>query len=523
MLAAVVLFYAWLAIMGRPVTDGGVRELLSGPFPQGALWKPLTLAMLGQVNWHLVLGQASQVGMILIISVISLLLNAGGIELATRQDMDLNQELRAAGLANLAAGLLGGPAGYHYLGDSVLAHKMGAQSRATVVIASLMCALVLFLGASILSFIPKLLVGGLLLFLGLSFLVEWVYDAWFKLPHIDYSLVLVILGVVGAFGFLQGVGVGMGIALLLFVVKYSRVNVRKHVLTGANYHSTVDRPLAHRQLLREKGERLYILQLQGFIFFGTAQALLDSIRDRLAEGSLPRPDYLILDFRRVTGFDSSAVSIFLRIKQLSEAASILLIFTQLSAEMQRHLDQGGMSNPAGDVFCTFPNLDYGVEWCEDRILADEKLTCADRGSLHDQLANAFSGHGQAERFMSYLERMDLPAGYQLIQQGEPSDSLYFIDSGSATAQLELGDGRSIRLRTMLCGTVVGEVGVYLGHMRTASVVTAEPSTLYCLSTSAIGRMEVEEPEVASALHRWIARLMADRLSENNTTLVAVLD
>jgi len=523
MLAAVVVFYAWLALMGKSVTDVGVRKLLLGPFPQGVLWKPWTPTLLAQVDWPLVLGQASQVGMIAIVSVISLLLNAGGIELATRQDMDLNHELRAAGFANLAAGLFGGPAGYHYLGDSVLAYKMRAQSRTTIVVASLMCALALFLGASILSYIPKLLVGGLLLFLGLSFLVEWVYDAWFKLPRVDYCLVLLILGVVGAFGFLQGVGVGIGLALLLFVVKYSRVNVVKQVLTGANYHSTVDRPLAQRQLLRAKGERLYILQVQGFIFFGTAQVLLDHIRDRLAARNLPKPGYLILDFRRVTGFDSSAVSIFLRIKQLCEAAAIHLVFTQLSAEMLRQLDQGGLSKPAGDVFHIFPNLDYGVEWCEDQIVAAERMTCADRGGLHEQLATAFSGPSQVERFMGYLERMDVPAGYQLFQQGDLSDAMYFIDSGSATAQLELSDGRTIRLRTMLCGTVVGEVSVCLGDVRTATVVTAQPSTLYRLSIGAIGRMEAEEPEVAAAPHRWLARLMADRLAENNATLVAVLD
>lgn len=44
-----------------------------------------------------------------VISAIALLLNASGLELATRRDIDMNREMKAAGVANLAAGLQGGP------------------------------------------------------------------------------------------------------------------------------------------------------------------------------------------------------------------------------------------------------------------------------------------------------------------------------------------------------------------------------------------------------------------------------
>ncbi len=42
--------------------------------------------------------------------------------------------------------------------------------------------------------------GGLLLFLGLSFLVTWVVDARKKLPRSDYLVVLLILVVIGVLG-----------------------------------------------------------------------------------------------------------------------------------------------------------------------------------------------------------------------------------------------------------------------------------------------------------------------------------
>ena len=460
---AVLLFYGLLWLTNTSLADAGARGWLLGPFPQGGLWPPLTPFALTQVNWAAIVGQLDKLGTILIISVVSLLLNATGLELAVRRDIDLNRELQAAGIANLVAGLGGGLAGYHYLGNSVLVYKMGARSRLVGLFSAALCGAVLLVGASLLSFFPKPVLGGLLLFLGLSFLVEWVYDAWFKLPRTDYALVLVILVIVGAVGFLQGVGVGIGIAVVLFVVEYSRIRVVKHTLSGANFRSTVDRPSSHRQHLREQGGQLYILQLQGFIFFGTAQNLLNQMHQRLKDAGLQALRFVVLDFRRVSGFDSSALSSFVRMKQLAETHNIRLVFTHLSPGMQRQLEKAGLAGGRDELIRVMPTLDHGVEWCEDQFLATESARLAvAQEALPIQLERVFPESANVARFMGYLDHMQVSAGYYLIRQGDASDDLYFIESGSATAQFELDDGRSVRLRTVHGGTVVGEVGLYLG-------------------------------------------------------------
>jgi len=73
------------------------------------------------------------------------------------------------------------------------------------------------------------------------------------------------------------------------------------------------------------------------------------------------------------------------------------------------------------------------------------------------------------------------------------------------------------------GTTVGEMGMYLGTVRTASVVADRPSKVYRLSRSALKEMERNDPELAAYLHRWMARLLAERLAENNRTIEALLD
>jgi SulP family sulfate permease len=92
-----------------------------------------------------------------------------------------------------------------------------------------------------------------------------------------------------------------------------------------------------------------------------------------------------------------------------------------------------------------------------------------------------------------------------------SDDMYLIESGEATAWLELEGGARRRLRTMGPGTVVGESGMYLKAKRSATVLTNGPSILYRLSTESLAKMTREAPHVAAAFHQFVARLLAERM------------
>jgi len=89
--------------------------------------------------------------------------------------------------------------------------------------------------------------------------------------------------------------------------------------------------------------------------------------------------------------------------------------------------------------------------------------------------------------------------------------------------LESEDGEIMRLRSIRSGTVVGELGLYLKGERTANVVTTQKSVLYRLQLDSMKKMETENPDVASALHEWIARLLAERMTDNNHAIEALLD
>jgi SulP family sulfate permease len=80
----------------------------------------------------------------------------------------------------------------------------------------------------------------------------------------------------------------------------------------------------------------------------------------------------------------------------------------------------------------------------------------------------------------------------------------------------------MRLRTMGPGAVVGELALYLGTPRTASVVTDTPSVVYRLSRQTMDELAETEPALAAALHRLFAMLLAERLADTLRTVEALV-
>ncbi len=517
-----IVFYAVVWASGYSVSHLRAGGWLLGPFPEGGLWRPLNLSLLAQVHWDLIAQQAGNIAAIAFISIVAMLLNSNALELIAKRDIDLNRELMTTGLANIAGGFAGSSIGYHYLGFSSIPFRMNINSRWVAVFSAMVTGFVLFFGASLLSMIPTLMAGGVLFFLGITFLVEWLYDAWFQLPRVDYVLVVLILLVVGTFGFLEGVGTGLAIAIVIFVVNYSRIDIVKDALTGSSYQSSTERPFEHRQLIKRLGEQIQILRLHGFVFFGTSQSLVKRVNDGLKDSGHERLRYLILDFQHVTALDSSAAFSFVRLKQLADAHKFHLLLTELDNQTRTQLTRAGLREEDSWIHF-FPSMDYGMEWCESKLLVEEGgSTIIRAGSLGAQLKRLLPSSEHVGRFMTYLEKQEVAEFHIVINRGDAPESMYFIDSGQLTTRLEMSHGKFIRLRNQGGGTMVGEMGLFLNQSRTATVVADQPSVLYRLSLDSYNKMMQDDPDLAFHLHQWIGRVLSVRLAENNHTLEALL-
>ncbi|MBK6792893.1 MAG: SLC26A/SulP transporter family protein [Anaerolineales bacterium] len=524
LLGSIALFYLAFFLTGTSIQDATTRGLLLGKVGGDAIWQPFAIgSKLLEANWMAILGQSGNIAIVLVLSVIGFLLNASALELTTRQDIQLNHELRSVGVANIVSGLLGGLVGYHMVGDTALNFRVGARGKLPGIVTGIVCAGIFLLGSSLLAYLPRPLLGGLLFFLGLEFLVEWVVTGWKKLSRSDYFVTLLILIVIAATNFLVGVGVGLAAAIVLFVVNYSRINVVRHALSGADVTSNVERCTYHQRVLKDKlGQQIYILELQGFLFFGTANALLDQMRVRLDDSTQPKIRFLIFDFHRVSGFDSSAVISFVKCRQITETQGITLVLTNLSAQMQKRFELDNLSESQNGIRI-FPDLDHGLEWCEEQLLDIEQVTTLHTPvTLSAQLADSGFERSNTKRLLNYLERVTFKEGETLIKQGDEADRLYFIEMGIVSVYLELGDQKRVRLRTLGLGTAIGETGLYFGTTSTASAIAELPVTAYRLTRAALAEMKQKEPELAASFHEFSARLLSERLISITRTLETVL-
>jgi SulP family sulfate permease len=172
--------------------------------------------------------------------------------------------------------------------------------------------------------------------------------------------------------------------------------------------------------------------------------------------------------------------------------------------------RGGF-HESSDGLRFFPDLDHGVEWCEDEVIAGASTAAPTRTDLAAQLSAIVGGQYDFEKLLSYLHRRDYAADEYLIRQGDEQDMVFFIESGQVTAQLETPNRPPVRLETLGSGRAVGELGFYLEIERTAAVVVDEPSVIYALSRRELAAMEMIDPETSNLFHRIIVRLLGERV------------
>lgn len=509
---AVGLFYGGLAVLGISTAEASARGLLMGPFEQSASFPPIALRDLARADLAALGSQWGQFAAIAIVSVLSTLLFSSGYEVAADKELDLDRELSATGAANIASGLVMGWPGFIGMGGTMLGHRLGARGRWPGLVAGVVCLLPLVLGMRAFGYLPKAVLAGLLLWTGLSFLEETVVDSAGKLPRREWLLLMVLLVLVALWGFLPAIGAGILIATVLFAASYARVGAIRAAATGATLRSRAARSDTETAVLDAEGARLHVVLLQGYLFFGTAQALLLEVRARLS-GAAPARS-VVLDFRHVEGLDSSAVQSFQKLRSMAKAAGSALVLTDLPAHVQRHFERAHLLDEADDkgaVVRVRPDLDRGLELCEDEILAAKAAgsqgqdAAAPSPALRTRLARLL------EAIEGHAERIEIDPGEELYRQGAPSDDLVIVERGELTAFLTIGT-REKRLRAMGAGSIVGEVGLYLGAERSATVRATKPTVLHRLARGGLERLKSVAPERAALVHETIATTLAARLA-----------
>lgn len=517
-------FYLVLGYMGETRESAEAAGWLPAISSTPVDFPVLDFSNLFAVNWSVVAAQSGGIATVAILNAIILLIDVSGIEIIASREISPNRELKVAGWTNMVNGLAGGYPGVHVATDTALTYKLGGDRRLMGFTYAGVVSLAIVAGTGFIGSIPTFILGGLLIYVGLDFLVEWIWKSRKYLPLLDYLVILVIFYVVAAVGILEGFAFGLALTVVLFVVTYSRLKVIRSELTGSEHASHVDRDPARREILNREGRQIWIVRLQGFIFFGTAEGLRATIKERVCSQDVEtKIRYLVIDFRNVGTIDASAVHVFSKLAQLSEKENVHILVTEITKNIRNQLNKIGFfaDAPAATQRMEFARLDDGVAWCEAQILGTFVFETRKHGDFEGQLTQLLGVPVAASQIAPFFESVEVTAGDYLFRQGETGDCMYLVHSGVAAVITVFPDGHERVIRIYTAGAILGEMAVYTKAPRSASVRIEESGLFYRLGAMELETMQRQCPEAAGLFHALIIRLLSERLVRANKEIQQV--
>jgi len=396
--------------------------------------------------------------------------------------------------------------------------RFGASSRWMPLISAVVLLVVAAVGSGLIVYMPKMLVGATIFLFAFQTLWEWMYENVRGFQPIDYAIVCIIVGTVVFVGFMSGILVGILLALLLFVMRYSMISAVHGQYSLGDYRSSVERSSSSNQLLDRYGSEAQVYTLRGFLFFGTANAILDTIRDDpgIKDGSFK---IILLDLKRVTGIDISALNTFVQIKRICEGNDVQLLYSAIPQETEKSfLAMGAVSSVNANAL-VFSDSDYAVEYMEDLVLEKYSAESAER-SIEDHLMLIFDDVEKVKLLIEAMETVECRERETLFKQGDPDKGFYILEKGSLTAFINTPLNGMRRVKKFRPGAVIGEMSSYTPErIRTATMIASEHSVLYHLTSEKLAELDHENFRLAASIHELVARTLGGRIAYMNRRLL----
>jgi sulfate permease, SulP family len=474
-------------------------------------WSPLTELYTWRLDWPTVVHLIPELFAVLVVALISLITKVSSIEFSRQASGDLDRELRAHGLGSLIAAPFGGLTSSVQVGTSRLLEHAGGATRMSGVACAAIMGIVAIVHFDLPGLVPIPLVGGLVFYLGYSFIADALRKPYSQRAWLDLALIVGITIICLQYGYLVGVLAGLVCACMVFVINYARVGVISRHATRAKVVSHVDRSSEASEYLRQSGDTIQLYWLSGYIFFGSSESIFERVRADIDAPYPHRVAYVILDFTLVAGADTSAIVSLSKLRKFCRDNDAVLVCCSLSAANRAALERGGFFDRKTPQQ-VLPDLNSALAWCEDQVLAKAKVEV-------DVTADDFEGWLQRQLgkdiplsdVMAYLERKTLDDAQEIYHQGDPADTLDLVALGRLNVEVASIDSRPLRVRRTTTHTVIGEMGFFRQGVRSASVSSDGPTILFSLTRANFNRMRREHPDLVSAFTEFIIRSLADRV------------
>ena len=455
---------------------------------------------------------------IAIVASLDVLISAKVVENLSGQRGNSTRELLCIGTANAITPLLGGIAGSISLGATTTNIRSGARNSLSLFTHGVVFLLIISFLAPLVGVIPKVVIAAIVIFVGSQLFDRWTFNLIKKIIKrqvikwqnisVDFVVILLVTGVALTGQIVIAVGFGIIISVIVFTVRMSHGMVRS-VRYGDKMHSRRSRASTDIEKLGSSGRCIMMIELEGPIFFASAEQLHNRIDTAIAQNV----KYVVLDVARVTEVDSTGAQILVQTSQRMKALGVHMLIsgqTEHSKTAVLLLDHGVADALTRERF--FPDLDRALEWCENHLLiAIRSIVKFDGDHPFEQL-DIVRGLETSEQevLQSLLVRREYSGGSSVFEQGAAGDALYIILKGSASVNIQLPSGDR-RLITFSSGTVFGEMAILDNERRSATVTADESLACYVLHRLTFEKLAVTNPRIALTIISNLAREMSLRI------------
>jgi len=530
-LAVGILSYFAIALLGRsellsvvdnPYIIGNIPTALPKPEMAGRIF-----AEIGGMDsslWLAILMPALTLGML---GSIDSLLTSLVADVVTKTRHNSRQELFGQGVGNILAALFGGLPGAGSTVRTLANVQNGGRTRLSGMVCALAVFLILILFGRYARFIPYAVLAGILMVTSSRMVDRWSFRLIKqKSTWRDMAIMLLVAGITVLVSLMVAVGIGVLIMALLFIRDQVSRSVIKHKVLGSQMHSKRVRNTDEMEYLTKVGQRIAVYQLDGSLFFGTADGLVTEI-----EKDLDQRDIVILDFRLVKEIDLTGAQIIRQLyDQLEEKGKhLLLSYVTDGAEYEENqitaflrdikvLDLLGPEH-------LFPDTDRAMEWAENRLLQRDGIVGDARTRRIDikkMKIFQYLNDEEIARVSKILVHSSHKAGEVIFREGEAGDTMYLVSRGCVNILFDLEKGRrKKRVISFGEGVFFGDMALLEEKPRSATAVVDEETELYALSRGDFLQLIETEPRIASKVQLGIARELSARIRSTSEELRAL--
>jgi anti-anti-sigma factor len=256
--------------------------------------------------------------------------------------IDINQESVAQALANTAAGLFQGMPVSTSLSASSLNDHSGAKTGLASITSGLTVLLTLLILAQLFSDLPKAVLAAVIIeavVMGMMNVPEMRRLA--RVQRVDFWIAVTAVLATLVFGVLAGVMIGIALSLLWLIAVTTRPNI---ALLGREPGTQVYRDIFNHAD-DEQPPGIAVVRLDGDLFFATADALEDRIREVIHSSSTL--DGIVLDCEGINFVDSQGSAKMAEITRLAEESQLTLRLARVKPAVAATLERDGVLQRIG--------------------------------------------------------------------------------------------------------------------------------------------------------------------------------